>query len=103
MQRIKWQGSGWWVDPARWPEDVSTAPLRPTEESAIRQVRQQAQQRRLPLLRVIVLLDRWYHDVHPEVIPFVRLQLIAQRLDMSLYQVSDALYEANRLMEIGRW
>jgi hypothetical protein len=103
MKRIHWQGSAWWVDPSRWADDATAAIVRPTEDTAIQQIRQQAEQRRLPLLRIIVMLEHWYHDVHPEIIPFVRLQLIAQRLDMSLYQVSDALHEATRMMESGRW
>ncbi len=100
MQRMNWKGSAWWVDPARWV-DSKESTHRPTETEAIGRVRQQAKHRRRPLLRVIVTLERWYHDHHPEVIPFVRLQLIARRLDMSVYQVADALSEADRLIDAG--
>ena len=100
MQSVKWQGSAWWVDPARWI-DGRDGFERPTEREAIERVRQEAQRRRRPLLRVIVTLERWYHDCHPEVIPFVRMQLIARRLDMSIYQVADALTEAAHLLEAG--
>lgn len=103
MFNINWPGSAWWVDPKCWTDEDSGPSLRPTEQAALGRIRRQAQQRRLPLLRVIVTLERWYHDIHPEVIPFVRIQLIARRLDMSIYQVSDALHEANRLIEMGAW
>lgn len=100
MTNMNWQGSGWWVDPALWMNERSSVE-RPTEEEALRRIQRQAARRRRPLLRVIVALERWYHDCYPQVIPFVRIQLIARRLDMSVYQVADALSEAAQLIEAG--
>lgn len=100
MNSMNWHGSAWWVDPALWV-DEPTGRGRPTEEEALGRIRREAMRQRRPLLRVIVALERWYHDCHPQVIPFVRMQLIARRLDMSVYQVADALNEATRLIEAG--
>jgi hypothetical protein len=100
MKTLNWHGSAWWIDPALWASEPGY-PHRPTEDEALGRIRQEATRRRRPLLQVIVALERWYHDCHPQVIPFVRLQLIARRLDMSVYQVADALTEASRLIEAG--
>lgn len=101
MQETNWTGAAWWVDATLWENSADRGPHRPTEQMAIAQVRRQAGARRRPLLRVIVMLERWYHDRHPEVIPFARLQLIARRLDMTIYQVDAALHEADLLAEAG--
>jgi hypothetical protein len=102
MGVTSWQGGAWWVNPALWADQGEGPVARPTERVAVERVLRQAQARRRPLLRVIIALERWYHDRHPEVIPFVRLQLIARRLDMTIYQVDNALQEADRLIEMGR-
>lgn len=101
MKRVDWQGSAWWVDPKLWRNGFENEVERPTESLAVGNVFKQACIQRRPLLRVIVTLERWYHDMHPEVIPFVRLQLIARRLDMTIDQVDTALHEANGLFEVG--
>lgn len=102
MNRPTWRGAAWWVEPALWETGTDEEGIhRPTEALVFARIRRQAQVRRRPLLRVVVMLERWYHDYHPEVIPFVRLQLIARRLDMTVYQVGAALHEAERLLEMG--
>ena len=56
MNSIHWNGSAWWVDPARWINDHDDI-HRPTEQEALGRIRRQASQRRRPLLRVIVTLE----------------------------------------------
>lgn len=103
MRRCKRSAWAWWANPRLWHDDAGDGGgvERPAERAALQRVRRQAARRRLLLLRLIVALDRWYHDNHPQIIPFVRIHLIARRLDMTPYQVSDALQEAARLMDAG--
>ena len=102
MGRPKRRAWDWWANPRLWYDDEEPGIVdRPAERAAIRCVRRQAARRRLLLLRLIVALERWSHDHHPQVSPFVRIHLIARRLDMTPYQVSDALQEAAQLMDAG--
>lgn len=88
----------WWIQLPLWNDDYASVVIRPTERAAVTNVRRQARREWPALVRAIAALDRWYAEARQGIPSIVRIDLIARKLEVTRYQVRDALDEADAML-----